>query len=99
MCRRKSMIKNKSTSEPAYDNLGSETHIGAKIMKRWLIIGGLMFLSVAGCENTLETGYKPNALNATDSRRRAYYAAPYSPEAQAAGADEGAVRLRPGGDR
>jgi hypothetical protein len=67
-------------------------------MRRWLIFSGLLwaFAMAMGCENRLETGYKPNALNATDSRRRAYYAAPYSREAQAAAADDGAMRVRPG---
>jgi hypothetical protein len=69
-------------------------------MKRWLIIGGLILASLGpGCESTLETGYKPNPLTATDSRRRAYYAPPFSKDAQAAAADESAIRMRPAGER
>ena len=38
-----------------------------------------------GCANTLETGYKPQSLGASAAVRRSYYAAPFTPEAQAAG--------------
>ena len=43
-----------------------------------LIIG----LVLAGCEPTLETGYKPRTLKATEADRRSYYAPPFSPAAQ-----------------
>ncbi len=47
--------------------------------KTWLL---LLALATAGaCDDTLETGYKPRLLNATDADRRAYYAPEYSPEA------------------
>ena len=35
----------------------------------------------SGCSEKLETGYKPRALGDSESQRRAYYAAPFSPEA------------------
>jgi hypothetical protein len=38
--------------------------------------------AVGGCSNTLETGYKPTPLSAGSADRRAYYANPFSPEAQ-----------------
>jgi hypothetical protein len=37
---------------------------------------------VGGCSTTLETGYKPTPLSAGSADRRAYYANPFSPEAQ-----------------
>lgn len=45
---------------------------------------GLLLLGSAGCANRLETGYEPNRLNSTPAQRRAFYAAPFSPEAAAA---------------
>ncbi len=48
-----------------------------------LLIFGLLLL--AGCQSDLETGYKPKKLGVTDEERRAYYAAPFSPESAAAG--------------
>jgi hypothetical protein len=39
---------------------------------------------VVGCSETLETGYKPRSLNASDVTRRGYYASPYTREAKAA---------------
>ena len=38
----------------------------------------------AGCTSSLETGYKPTRLGATDATRRSYYASPFTPEARAA---------------
>jgi hypothetical protein len=35
----------------------------------------------AGCEEELETGYKPRRLNASSTERRAYYAPAFTPEA------------------
>jgi hypothetical protein len=50
--------------------------------KTWLL---LLALAMAGaCDETLETGYKPRLLNATDADRRAYYAPEFSPEAHPA---------------
>lgn len=40
-----------------------------------------------GCSSSLETGYVPRKLGATDTERRGYYADPYSPEARAAQQD------------
>ena len=42
---------------------------------------------LAGCQNTLETGYKPTALDASEAQRKAFYAPPFSPEARAAAED------------
>lgn len=41
----------------------------------------LAIIFLAGCESELETGYKPRALNASSTDRRAYYAPPFTPEA------------------
>lgn len=46
----------------------------------------LALLPLAGCQSDLETGYKPKKLGVSDEERRAYYAAPFSPES-AAGAE------------
>lgn len=43
-------------------------------------VGLTLLLSAAGCENTLETGYTPRSLNASDADRRSYYAPAYTPE-------------------
>ena len=51
----------------------------------WLALTGLL----AGCADTLDTGYAPTRLSATANQRPAHYAAPYSPEAQA-GDEKGA---------
>jgi hypothetical protein len=41
----------------------------------------LLALAIAGgCDETLETGYKPRRLDSTDADRRAYYAPEFSPE-------------------
>lgn len=42
----------------------------------------LALLALAGCQPTLETGYQPRALNASEADRRSYYAPAFSPEAQ-----------------
>ena len=47
---------------------------------------GLLLLA-AGCHSTMETGYQPQPLTATDAERRAYYASPFSPESHVAPAD------------
>ncbi len=41
-------------------------------------------LLVVGCSSTLETGYVPRKLGASDETRRGFYAQPFTPEAQAA---------------
>ncbi len=43
-------------------------------------LGGLVSGFMAGCENTLETGYVYHPLNSNDVERRAYYAPAFSPE-------------------
>jgi len=53
-------------------------------MRKWM---AAILLVLAGCQNTLETGYKPTPLDASDSQRRAFYAPAYSPEMRAAQED------------
>ncbi len=53
--------------------------------RRWCrpCLAALTLLAVAaGCDSTLETGYEPRSLNASQADRRSYYAPAYSPEAQ-----------------
>lgn len=52
-------------------------------MGKWLIIISLAFLA-AGCSSTLEDGYKPRLLGASDEQRRGYYASPFTPQAEEA---------------
>jgi hypothetical protein len=47
-----------------------------------LAIVGLLLLA-GGCAETLVTGYAPHKLSSSDAERRAYYAPPFSPEANA----------------
>ena len=44
----------------------------------------LVIFCLAGCSSTLETGYVPRKLGASDEMRRGYYAQPFTPEAKAA---------------
>jgi hypothetical protein len=44
---------------------------------RWLLLG---LLAGAGCDNTLETGYVPRPLNATEADRKSFYAPAFSPD-------------------
>jgi hypothetical protein len=53
------------------------------VKRQTLLIIGLLLL--AGCQSELETGYKPKKLGVSDEERRAYYAAPFSPESAAGG--------------
>ncbi len=52
--------------------------------RRLALLIGLLptVLPAAGCEPTLETGYKPRTLKASEADRRSYYAPPFSPAAQ-----------------
>ena len=59
-------------------------------MPRWLLIAAVSLAGLAGCQNTLETGYKPSALDASEAQRRAFYAPAFSPEARAAAEDPAA---------
>jgi hypothetical protein len=57
--------------------------------RRWLTsLAAVALLTAAlltvGCSNTLETGYKPRKLGASNATRRSYYASPFTPEARAA---------------
>lgn len=47
-----------------------------------LLLAVTTLVFIAGCDETLETGYKPRRLNATDAERRAYYAPEFTPESQ-----------------
>jgi len=53
---------------------------------RFLLLLGL--ISLVGCSSTLETGYQPQRLGASSNTRRAYYASPFSAEANAAAQDK-----------
>ena len=44
----------------------------------------LSAFALCGCSSTLETGYQPRKLGASDEMRRGYYAQPFTPEAKAA---------------
>jgi len=46
--------------------------------KTWLLL--LALVMAGGCEEKLETGYKPRRLDSSDADRRAYYAPEFSPE-------------------
>jgi hypothetical protein len=65
-------------------------------MSRKLLFLVIVTAAFAGCEERLETGYAPHALNDSDTTRRAYYAPAYSPEAMGQKKDEGpAFNLAP----
>ncbi len=71
-------------------------------MTKAFISLGILIASIAGigCSNTLETGYKPHALNSSTTLRRGYYASPFTPEAEAASREKKAGQQpnRPGFD-
>ena len=50
---------------------------------RKLILLCLVTLA-GGCASTLDSGYEPRRLAATDAQRRAYYSSPFSEETQQA---------------
>jgi hypothetical protein len=65
--------------------MGSRGMSTRPINRTLLWVGWYGFLAcVVGCSETLETGYQPRALNASDVTRRGYYASPYTREAKAA---------------
>ena len=47
----------------------------------WMTVLALGLLVLAGCQPTLESGYEPRPLNASEADRRSYYAPAFSPEA------------------
>jgi hypothetical protein len=51
-------------------------------MGKWLLV--VVASALVGCTATLEDGYKPRKLGASDAARRSYYASPFTPEAKAA---------------
>ena len=55
-----------------------------------MIAAALLFslAAISGCSSTLETGYTPRKLGASDETRRGFYAQPFTPEAKAAKAYE-----------
>lgn len=67
-------------------------------MGRTLLIG--LILGLTGCSSSLEDGYKPKTLGASDAVRRSYYASPFTPEARVTATDReqeiDARRPRPG---
>jgi hypothetical protein len=62
------------------------------------IVTGMLIIGCSSGE--LETGYKPRKLGASEAERRAFYANPFTPEANAAAQDREsdleARRPRPG---
>lgn len=50
--------------------------------RRFSLIVAIALLLSVGCEETLETGYQPRTLKASEADRRAYYAQPFSPGSQ-----------------
>jgi hypothetical protein len=52
-------------------------------MRRTMLLMGLMFLLGCG-EKKLETGYAYTPLGDSPTKRRSYYADPFSPESRAA---------------
>ena len=67
-------------------------------MGRWVLAS--LIIGLAGCTSTLEDGYKPHRLGASDAVRRSYYASPFTPESKVAASDRDqeveARRPRPG---
>lgn len=47
-------------------------------------VGLAGLLAVAGCSDSLATGYTPRPLGVSSTERRGYYASPFTPEAAAA---------------
>jgi hypothetical protein len=48
------------------------------------ILAPACVICLAGCGNTLETGYEYRPLGSSAAVRRGFYASPFTPEAQAA---------------
>jgi hypothetical protein len=65
---------------------------------KWALGAAMLLLGCAGCSATLDDGYRPQALNASSSQRRAYYATPFTPESDNAAPDQpqGPSQHRPG---
>ena len=57
-------------------------------------------LTALGCQNKLETGYKPRTFNSTPAQRRGFYAGEFTAAAREAKADRDSEleqrRARPG---
>jgi hypothetical protein len=66
--------------------------------RKWAVGAILVVLGCAGCSATLDDGYRPQALNASSSQRRAFYATPFTPESDNAAPDQpqGPSQHRPG---
>ena len=50
-------------------------------MRKFILI---FLVSLAGCASSLDSGYEPRRLSATDAQRKAYYSSPFSEETQQA---------------
>lgn len=60
------------------------------------IAGALaVVLSAMGCATELEDGYKPHGLDATPEMRRAYYASPFTDQANATNDRDSGPRMSP----
>jgi hypothetical protein len=58
------------------------------------VLIGVGVVMACGCGDRLETGYKPRRLGDSELQRRAYYASPFSPEAQVPNSDRAAPMHR-----
>ena len=54
----------------------------SKSAARLIVLPAFYLALACGCTQELETGYKPHPLNASQTQRRAYYASPFTPEAE-----------------
>jgi hypothetical protein len=59
----------------------------------------LILLAAAGCSSSLDTGYEPRRLGASDAQRRAFYSSPYSEETQQALQEDRFGQSTPAGRR
>jgi hypothetical protein len=50
---------------------------------KWISLMCLALIAAGGCSSKLATGYEPRKLGDSESQRRTYYAAPYSPDSHA----------------
>ena len=56
-------------------------------------------VAAGGCTSTLDSGYEPRRLGASDAQRRAYYSSPYSEETQQALQEDRFGPTQPAGRR
>ena len=67
--------------------------LAVRTNRRCMLMAGAL-VALAGCEAKLETGYDYRPLSASPAERRAYYAAPFSPESKVS-EDQRGDELRP----